>query len=400
MLTLVEMDPVKNPFNPGAGTRPPALVGRDELLSAFDVTLQRALGGRPGKSMMPTGLRGVGKTVLLNEFVAIGERLGFCGALIEASETGNLAALLAIELRKALFQLDRGRIVSEVVRRGLRVLKSFAVTMTPDGMPAFEIGIDAERGQADSGNLVRDLTDLLVAVGEACRDQGRGLLVAIDEVQYLSAAELGSLISAVHRTTQLSLPVVLVGAGLPQVPALAGEAKSYSERLFNFPIVDSLGEPQAREAVEKPARDAGGEFQDDALAEIVRVTHGYPYFIQEWAYQIWNHAPNAPITYADVRGVEEIVLRQLDENFFRVRFDRLTPTERRYLRAMATLGPGAHRSGEIAERYGAKVASVAPMRSALIKKGMIYSPQHGDTAFTVPLFDEFMLRAMPDDLHA
>lgn len=262
-------------------------------------------------------------------------------------------------------------------------------------MPTFEISIDPELGRADSGDLGRDIGDLIVAVGEAARDRGRGLLISIDEIQYLNELELGALISAVHRTTQLTLPVVLVGAGLPQIAALAGEAKSYSERLFNFPRVDSLDDPEAREAIERPAVDAGVRFDRAALDEIVRLTHGYPYFLQEWAYHVWNHATRSPITLADIRNVEAPVLEQLDNNFFKVRFDRLTPTEKRYLRAMASLGSGSHRSGEIAERYGAKVESVAPMRSGLIRKGMIFSPQHGETAFTVPLFDEFMMRVMP-----
>jgi hypothetical protein len=346
--------------------------------------------------MMPTGLRGVGKTVLLNRFADQGRELDYRVALVEAPETGNLAILLAAQLRTVLLELDRLGAISSAVRRGMRVLKSFSMTPRADGMPTFEISFDPERGVADSGNLSADISDLVVAVGEAARDRGCGLLIAIDEVQYLSETELAAIISAIHRTTQLALPVVLVGTGLPQIAALAGEAKSYSERLFTYPVVDSLSDTEAREAIQKPAREAGVIFESDALAEIVRLTHGYPYFIQEWAYHVWNSAPQSPILGKDVRDAEAHVFAELDANFFRVRYDRLTPTERKYLRAMATMGAGAHRSGEIAERYGAKVASVAPMRSALIRKGMIYSPQHGDTAFTVPLFDEFMLRVMPD----
>jgi hypothetical protein len=374
------MDPVTNPYNPGAGTKPPALVGRDGLLASFNVTLQRAKLGRPGKSMMPTGLRGVGKTVLLNRFADQGRELDYKVAFVEAPETGNLAVLLASQLRTVLLELDRLGAVSAAVRRGLRVLKSFSITPRADGMPKFEVGFDPERGVADSGDLASDVSDLIVAVGEAARDRGRGLLIAIDEVQYLSESELAAIISAIHRTTQLALPVVLVGAGLPQITALAGEAKSYAERLFTYPVVDSLSDAEAREAIQKPARDAGVVFEAEALGEIVRLTHGYPYFIQEWAYHVWNSAPDSPIRARDVRDAEAYVFAELDANFFRVRYDRLTPTERKYLRAMATMGAGAHRSGEIAERYGAKVASVAPMRSALIRKGMIYSPQHGDTA--------------------
>lgn len=390
------MDPVKNPYNPGAGTRPPALVGRGELLTAFDITLSRAKAGRPGKSMMPTGLRGVGKTVLLNKFVEQAGKTGFRTAFIEAQETGNFVQLLAAELRSILFELDRLGAMSAAVKRAFRVLTSFSITPRTEGPPTFEISFDAERGQADSGDLTRDLTDLVLAVGEAATDRGSGLLIAVDELQYLAESELAALITAIHRTTQLERPVVLVGAGLPQLPSLAGQAKSYSERLFNFPKIDSLKAAEAREAIERPALAEGVDFDDDALEEIIAQTHGYPYFLQEWAYHVWNFAKKSPITLADVRNVETFVTEQLDNNFFRVRFDRLTPKERRYLRALASLGPNAHRSGEVAERYGAKVESVAPMRSGLIRKGMIYSPQHGDTAFTVPLFDEFMLRAMKD----
>lgn len=386
------MDELANPYRPGAGTVPPALIGRDELIRRFEVTLGRALGGRPGKSVMTVGLRGVGKTVLLNRFSVSAERTGYLVGFVEASDSGDFRTLLSINLRKILIELDRGS-VSRAVARALRVLKSFTLQL-PDGTT---IQLDPEPliGEADSGHLDEDLTDLLVALGEAARDRGRGILIAVDEVQYLSAVELSALIVAVHRTTQLDLPLVLVGAGLPQLPGLAGEARSYSERLFEFPEIGSLGDADASAVLSIPADAASVSFAVEALDEIVRASQGYPYFLQEWGSHVWNHASASPIPLDDVIAVRPLVLAALDRDFFRVRLDRLTPKEREYLRAMAELGPGPHRSGDIAARLGVRVESVAPRRSGLIRKGMIYSPAHGDTAFTVPLFDEFLRRVMP-----
>jgi AAA ATPase domain len=386
------MDELENPYRPGAGTTPPALLGRDELMRGFRVTLARAKAGRPGKSVMPVGLRGVGKTVLLNRFSEMADRDDYSVAFIEASEAGNFSTLLAVRLRRILLELDRGA-VSRHVAKALRVLKSFTLQL-PDGS---SIQLDPEPflGEADSGRLEDDLTDVLVAVGQAGADRSRGILVAVDEVQYLSETELSALIVATHRSTQLNLPLVLVGAGLPQLPGLAGEARSYSERLFEFPEIGSLDEPDARAALEIPARDAGVEFAPAALDELVGASQGYPYFLQEWGYHVWNHALASPVPRDDVQTVRPLVLAALDRDFFRVRLDRLTPKEREYLRAMAQLGPGPHRSGDIAAELGVRVESVGPRRSGLIRKGMIYSPAHGDTAFTVPLFDEFLLRVMP-----
>ena len=388
------MDPISNPFSPGAGTPPPALVGRDALIATFRVAVQRTMQGRPGQSLMPIGLRGVGKTVLLNRFIEEARALGAHAALIEAPEDGNLRQLLAREARRVLLQLDRAGALSQAVKRALRVFKSFSITVGPDGSLSAGVDVDAETGAADSGNLADDVTDLFVALGEAAKDRQTALVVAIDELQYLSEEELGALIMAIHRTTQLQLPVVLVGAGLPQLPGLAGNAKSYAERLFTFPEIGPLARDEGRLAVTRPAEAEGVRVEEAAVDAILNQTHGYPYFLQEWAYETWNVAAGDSIELADVERAAPRVIEKLDTNFFRVRFDRLTPTERKYLRAMAELGPGPHRSGEIAREYGAKVESVGPMRSALIKKGMIYSPSHGDTAFTVPLFDEFLTRAI------
>lgn len=384
------MDPFENPFRPGAGTPPPALVGRDELIGKYSVALRRTLAGRPGKSVMPIGLRGVGKTVLLNRFHKMAQDEGMTIGFIEAPESGDFKRLLATRLRSTLLELDEGP-VSRVVKRALGTLKSFTYNL-PDG-GAISLNVDAIAGSADSGVLAEDTTDLLVAIGEAAKDRQTGLLLAIDEVQYLAAEELAALISAIHRTVQLSLPVILVGAGLPQLPGLAGNAKSYAERLFDFPHVGSLDSADARAVLVLPAEAQGVALTDEALDMLLDVTQGYPYFLQEWGYHVWNAAPKSPITLDDVRLAAPDVQRQLDRNFFLVRMDRLTPAEKHYLGAMAELGAGPHRSGDIAARLGVKVESVAPRRSALIQKGMVYSPAHGDTAFTVPMFDDFLRRS-------
>jgi hypothetical protein len=386
------MDATSNPFRPGAGTSPPALRGRDAILKSFDVTVARALDGRPGRSVMPIGLRGVGKTVLLNRFLEIAQEREMRHGFIEAPETGDFRRLLALRLRSILLELDRGT-TSRAVTRALGILKAFSYTL-PDGS-SIAIDVDAFRGKADSGVIAEDVTDLFVAVGEAAIDRDTGVMLAVDEVQYLAAEELAALITAIHRTSQLDLPVVLVGAGLPQLPGLAGDAKSYAERLFEFPLIGSLGEEDARDVLRLPVEANHVVFEKDALTLAVEEAQGYPYFLQEWGYRAWNVAVGGRITTEDVRRAAPDVRQHLDENFFLVRLDRLTPAEKRYLRAMAELGEGPHRSGDIATMLGVKVESVAPRRSGLIQKGMIYSPAHGDTAFTVPLFDQFLRRSLP-----
>lgn len=387
------MDELTNPFRPGAGTSPPALLGRDQLIDHFGTTVRRAIAGKPGKSLMPIGLRGVGKTVLLNRFAEIAEQEGLAVGFIEAPESGDFRALLAGRLRKILLAYDNHKKTAKVLK-ALRVLKTFSLQF-PDGSK-LSLDVDALAGSADSGNLSDDVTDLLVAAGEAASERDSGILLAVDEVQYLTEHELAAMITAIHRTTQQDLPVVLVGAGLPQLPGLAGEAKSYAERLFEFPFIGSLEPSDARAAIQVPAAEHGVDFSDDAVDAIVALAHGYPYFLQEWGYHVWNAAEESPVEAELVERVTPSVVKHLDENFFLIRFDRLTPAEKKYLRAMAELGPGPHRSGDIAARLGVKVESVAPRRSGLIAKGMVYSPAHGDTAFTVPLFDEFVLRQPAD----
>lgn len=382
-----------NPYRPGAGNQPPALIGRDALIDSFGVAIHRTMARRPGKSVMPIGLRGVGKTVLLNRFTQLAVEQEMQTDFIEATESGPFPTLLATHLRRVLLDMTRSG-MREAAKKALRVLKAFTLQL-PDGT-TINLDVDALTGHADSGVLQDDITDLLVAVGEAAVEGGTGLCIAIDEVQYLTRDELGALIAAIHRTTQLDLPVILVGAGLPQLPGLAGEAKSYAERLFDFPEIASLTDEEATAALRIPAEEAGRSYEKQALERIVKEAAGYPYFLQEWGYHVWETADRSPITAQDVADAHERVIDQLDQNFFRVRFGRLTPKEKEYLRAMAALGPGPHRSGDIAGVLGVRVTSVAPRRSQLIGKGMIYSPAHGDTAFTVPLFDQFLKRVMPD----
>ena len=386
------MDRLANPYRPGAGTQPEALMGRDGLIDDFGVTLRRALDQRPGKSCMPLGLRGVGKTVLLNRFIGIAEQEGASTAFMEATDSGSFSELVAIRLRRILLRLASGP-VRRAVTRALGALSSFALHL-PDGS-VISVGVDAEQGLADSGVLSEDLADLLVAAGQAALDCDTGIVLGIDEAQYLGREEIGAVIGAIHRTTQLNLPVVLVAAGLPQLRGLAGQARTYTERLFTFPEIGALTDEEARDALVLPAQAQQVEFEAAAIDLILKESRGYPYFVQEWGHHSWNAAPSNVITHADVVVARSGVSSTLDRDFFRVRFDRLTPKEREYLRAMAELGSDPHRSGDIAAQLGVKVQSVAPRRSALIAKGMIYSPAHGDTAFTVPLFDDFMKRTLP-----
>jgi hypothetical protein len=389
------MDPLRNPYSPGAGTPPPELAGRSELRERVRIALERIRNGRPSKSVLMVGLRGVGKTVLLDQFARDAEGSGMQTLRIEAPEGRSLPAILAPELRKALLRLSRMEKARELARRALRGLAGF-VSALKVHYEDIQVGLDfePEPGLADAGDLEHDLQSLLEASGAAAKAAGTALVLLIDELQYVPEDELAALITALHRVGQRQLPVVLVGAGLPQLRGRTGRAKSYAERLFDFPEVGSLAVEDARSALVKPAREEGVEFEEEALERIVSETSGYPYFLQEWGKHVWDAATSSPITRADVESASASAVASLDESFFRVRFDRLTPSEKRYLRAMAELGPGPHRSGDIANVLERKVTSLGPVRSKLIEKGMVWSPSHGDTAFTVPLFDEFMRRIM------
>ena len=344
------------------------------------------------------GLRGVGKTVLLDRMREDAEAAGFQTVRIEAPEGRSLPAMLAPQLRIALLRLSRNERAKDFASRALRGLAGFAKALKVKYQD-IEVGFDfdPEPGLADNGDLEQDLQALFEVVGTAAQQAGTALVLFIDELQYVEEDQLAALITAMHRCAQRRLPVVLVGAGLPQLRGQMGRAKSYAERLFDFPEIGPLSNAAAKIAIAKPAADQGIEIEEDALQSIVDHTHGYPYFLQEWGKHAWDAASGSPITKADVEVASRVAVAALDESFFRVRLDRLTPMEKKYLRAMAELGPGPHRSGDIAEKLNRKVTSLGPTRNSLIAKGMIWSPSHGDTAFTVPLFDEFMRRIMPGD---
>jgi AAA ATPase-like protein len=392
------MDPVSNPYAPGAGTPPPELAGRDDLRELVRVAVERVRRGMPAKSVILVGLRGVGKTVLLDRMREDAESGGIQTLHIEAPEGRSLPALIAPQLRILLLKLSRNEQAKKFAQRALRALSGFAKGLKLKYQD-IEVGVDLppEAGLADNGDLEQDLQALLEAVGTAAQKAGTALIIFIDEMQYVAEEELAALIMVLHRCAQRKLPVALVGAGLPQLRGRMGDAKSYAERLFSFPEIGPLLPSAARIAITKPASDLRVTFDARAVEQIVEETKGYPYFLQEWGKHSWDTASASPIKPADVRAASKTAVAALDESFFRVRFDRLTPAEKKYLRAMAELGPGPHRSGDIATCLKRDVTSLGPTRNQLIAKGMIWSPNHGDTAFTVPLFDQFMRRIMPGD---
>ena len=392
------MDAVRNPYSPGAGTRPPELAGRDPLRERVRIAIERIRIGRPAKSVILVGLRGVGKTVLLNQIMLDAQAAKIECVYVEAPEARSLPALLAPSLRRALLSLSTVEAAKDLSVRGLRALAGF-VSALKVKFGDIEVGLDyaPEAGLADNGDLEGDLSDLLVQVGKAAKAAGTAVVMFVDELQYVDEAQLAALITSLHRVSQLSLPVTLVGAGLPQLRGRAGNAKSYAERLFDYPDIGPLSPDEARLAFVKPATDEGVRVDANAADMIVNVTRGYPYFIQAWGSCTWDVAENDEITLADVQTATAIATASLDESFFRVRFDRMTVAEKLYLRAMASLGEGPHRSGDIAASLHRAVQSLGPIRSALINKGMIWSPTHGDTAFTVPMFDQYMCRIMPGE---
>jgi hypothetical protein len=392
------MDPILNPYTPGAGSPPHELAGRDELRERVRICIERLRIGNPAKSVIMVGLRGVGKTVLLDRMRTDAEAANIQTIRLEVPEDRSLPALLAPALRLAMLRLSRIEAAKETAVRALRAIAGLAKGLKVK-FADIEVGIDyeAENGLADNGDLEGDLAALLEQVGHAAKAAGTVLVLFVDELQYVKQDQFAALISALHRCNQQKLPVAMVGAGLPQLLSLAGEAKSYSERLFDYPRIDRLAEPAAIDALRKPAAALGVAFNDDAVAEIVNKTLGYPYFLQEWGKFTWDLAPQSPITLADVQHATSETLASLDESFFKVRLDRTTPAEKRYISAMASLGAGPYRSGDIANRLGTQVSSLGPTRASLINKGIVWSPDHGDNQFTVPLFDEYVRRVMPAD---
>lgn len=388
------MDRLFNPFQPGAGTEPPELTGRDSILENADMSMKRLLRGRAEQGMLLTGLRGVGKTVLLERIRIIAENNGLLADLLEAPEGGHLGAILVPSLRASLLKLSSKDRFKDLANKALRVLTSFSLTMGAQGVD-FGLKYDPAPGTADSGFLERDLAELFVVVGEAAKANETGVAILLDEIQYLSKGDLSALIVATHRVAQRKSPIAIYGAGLPLLPALTGAAKTYSERLFRYPNIGPLAKEDAEKALVAPAKQLGVTFERSALNEIVKLTEGYPYFLQEWGYAVWNVAPTSPITLADVRAATASAIAKLDESFFRMRLEHVNGGEEKYMRAMAELKRGPHQSAAVAKVLGKKSQQVAVAREALIRKALIYSPKRGSVDFTVPMFDAFMRRAIP-----
>lgn len=387
------MDPVRNPFAPSAGSQPPELAGRDSVISEAETAIRRVLIGRHAKAQILLGLRGTGKTVLLNKIEKIAQNHDHLTSFIEAPEDRNLVTLLYPKIHQVLRKLSLVESARAHTHSAMRALRGFASVFKIE-VGDVSLSVDPENGVADSGILEYDLIDLFQRVGLAAKSAGRAWTLLIDEVQYLSKKELSALIVAIHRINQIDppLPVLFFGAGLPQIAALSGEAKSYAERLFSFPPIGPLDEAAATNAIRVPIEDEGERISRQALQQIVDVTKGYPYFLQEWGYQAWNMADDSPIDVDDIKRTTPEALRRLDESFFRVRYDRLTPKERDYVLAMAKLGQGPYRSSDVAANLGEDTQALGPCRSKIIHKGMIYSPAHGDVDFTVPMFDDYLRR--------
>jgi hypothetical protein len=388
------VDPVRNPYSPGAGTRPPALVGRDREIEGMDVALQRLLLGRDGRSQMLTGLRGVGKTVLLNEFEILADGRGYFHEHVEVAEDGVLAGALVAAFRRVLLTMDAKRRIGDRVKRALGILKAFNLRLA-DGV---EISLDVEAvfGPADSGDLASDLAALFVELGEVARDHGAGVFLTIDELHYVDLKTLSALVVGLHRATQLRLPITIAGAGLPSLAIVTGEAKTYAERLFTFPQIASLPLELAAEALVTPALDEGVAWSDGALERVLGVTQCYPYFLQEFAKAAWDVSDGPDrISLDDVERSLPVAVAELDDGFFRVRTGQTSASERLYLRAMAELGPGPVRTAEVAALLGKKTNALAPTRDHLVKRAVCYSPRWGEIDFTVPMFGDFMKRQLP-----
>ena len=387
------MKPETNPYAPGAGARPPELAGRDEVLADVRVAIRRNKLGRLARSFMFVGLRGVGKTVLLNEVRVMAEEEGVIARPVEVGAHIQFPVSVIKALRTILMKLDRGKRVNEQVKYGLRVLKSFvgAVRVKYNDIE-FSIDVDEEVGVADSGILAQDLGEVFIAVGEAAKARKSAIVILIDEIHGLPAEEFEALIMAVHSANQRGLPIMVIGAGLPLLVKMLGDAKSYAERLFEYPDINSLNKKEAYRALVKPAAVSKVKFMDEAVEAVIKQTKGYPYFLQEWGYQAWNTATKSPITVADIRKASDLAVKRLDQNFFRSRYARLSEPQKDYLRAMAELGSGPYKTGDIAKIMKKTTQQLGSTRDGLIANGMIYSPRYGVSAFTVPMFDEFMKR--------
>lgn len=343
--------------------------------------------------MLITGLRGVGKTVLLGAFESRARASGWITVTAEITKNEDFGPRMGSMIRRALFQVAPKISWTGKLRRAAGALRSFSIAVAPDGSVTAGIDIEPLEGTADSGHLPDDLTDLLVALGEAAQERDTGIAFLVDEVQFLRVAEFEALIAGLHRTVQRRLPITLVGAGLPQLPRLAGEAKSYAERLFKFPRIGQLTPPQAEAALAQPAAYQGVSYEPGAIDVIVDYTEGYPYFLQEYGKIVWDLAPaGEPISARVTEEAQRAVEAKLDESFFRVRAERVTELELQYLRAMAELGSGEQSAGDVAAVMGRTSNQLGPTRARLIDKGLIYTTSHGHGDFTVPQFDRYMRR--------
>ena len=385
------MDSIKNPFAPSAGFPPPEFSGRDEIISNAEIALQRVLSGKHSKSQILLGLRGTGKTVLLRNFEKKAKAEKYAISFIEAPDNKSLATLLYPKVHQALREISVIEKAKQTAYSAMQALRSFASGFN---ISVGNVSFTAEPavGIADSGILEYDLGDLFVTVGKAAQAANIGWAIFIDEVQYLSSEELSALIVAIHRITQEELPVIFFGAGLPQVAALTGDAKSYAERLFDYNRIDALDKKSSFSAICTPIEAEGERISKQALAEVFSITKGYPFFLQEWGFQLWNRAKSSPIKKTDVISASPAALARLDEGFFRVRFDRLTPKEQEYVFAMSELGEGPYRSADVADFLNKEPRILGPCRARIIHKGMIYSPARGDIAFTVPMFEKYLQR--------
>jgi hypothetical protein len=378
----------------GAGNPPRALTGREAQTEQFRTLVGRLSRATNDQSMIVFGLCGVGKTVLMLEFESIADASGWTAAdPIEIRSDTDFRSEIADAVYQALLRLDRRRALGERLKAFTGLLRGFKVGASSGGNLEFSFDPGAVSGS--TGNLERDLTHLFVELGETAREHSTGVVFLIDEMQFLKREELEAIAAAMHRMSQKQLPVALAGTGLPQLPGLMVDAKSYAERLFSYPQIGPLSERAARQALVDPAHAEGVSYDDDALARIGELSGGYATFVQAYGKETWNMAPGTPITLADVQAAGPIVQAKLDEEFFHVRFEKATPAERRYMAAMAELGDGPQRTGDVAKRLGSGVSSISVHRDALIKKGLIFSPDHGEVDFTVPHFSSFMRRRYP-----
>ncbi|HEY9418149.1 MAG TPA: ATP-binding protein [Pseudonocardia sp.] len=393
------MDPVRNPFAPGAGQRPPELAGRDRELDAFDVVLERVARGRPERSLVLTGLRGVGKTVLLGELRSMALRAGWGAGKVEARPDADLRRPLSAALHRALRDVAVRHRAPDRVEEVLGVLKAFALRSSPSDAKLrdrWQPGIDAPAvtGRADSGDIEIDLLELFSEVAELGRDVGAGVAVLIDEMQDLRPDDVSALCAACHELSQSRAPLVVVGAGLPHLPAVLSASKSYSERLFRYLNIGQLDRAEADRALTIPAADEDAKFEDDALDALYTASGGYPYFIQAYGKAAWDAAPASPITLKDVRMAAPDADAELAVGFFGSRYERATPGEREYLRAMAEVAAGGDNpvgTAAVAEHLERKPSSLSPARDSLLKKGLVFSAQRGHIAFTVPHFGRYLL---------